>query len=121
MAGFPLLETALPATRSPAQQAAARTNGACSQGPVTEAGKARFNTICIACHGIDAKGNQAMGSPNLTDDIWLFGGTAEDIEFGLRNGRSARMQAHADILGNEKAHLVATYVYSLSHPELAAR
>jgi cytochrome c oxidase cbb3-type subunit 3 len=82
---------------------------------LAEAGKARFNTICVACHGMDAKGNRAMGSPNLTDDIWLFGGSAEDIEFGLRNGRQGKMPAHADILGEQKAHLVATYVYSLSH------
>lgn len=88
---------------------------------LAEAGKARFGTICIACHGLEGKGNQAMGAPNLTDDIWLFGGTAEDIEFGLRNGRSGMMPAHVHILGDERAHLVAAYVYSLSHPDLAAR
>lgn len=88
---------------------------------LAEAGKARFNTICIACHGMDAKGNKAIGAPNLTDDTWLFGGTAADIEYGLRNGRTGKMPAHADILGSDKAHLVATYVYSLSHPELAGR
>ena len=82
---------------------------------LAEAGKARFNTICIACHGMDSKGNKAIGSPDLTDDVWLFGGTAADIEFGLRNGRQAQMPAHADILGEQKAHLVATYVYGLSH------
>jgi cytochrome c oxidase cbb3-type subunit III len=82
---------------------------------LAEAGKARFNTICIACHGMDAKGNRAMGAPNLTDDVWLFGGSAETIEEGLRKGRSSQMPAHKDILGEHKAHLVATYVYSLSH------
>lgn len=82
---------------------------------LAEAGKARFQTICIACHGMDGKGNKALGAPNLTDDIWLFGGTAGDIEHGLHNGRQAQMPAHGDILGEQKAHLVATYVYSLSH------
>lgn len=82
---------------------------------LAEAGKARFGTICIACHGLDGKGNRALGAPNLTDDIWLFGGSAADIEAGLRNGRSAQMPAHADILGEQKAHVVAAYVYSLSH------
>jgi cytochrome c oxidase cbb3-type subunit 3 len=81
---------------------------------LAEAGKARFQTICIACHGLDAKGNRAMGAPNLTDDVWLFGGSAEDIEFGLRHGRMGKMPAWADVLGEQKAHLVATYVYSLS-------
>lgn len=82
---------------------------------LAEAGKVRFGTICVACHGADAKGNRAMGAPNLTDDIWLFGGTAEDIAYGLNNGRMGNMPAHAGILGEQKAHLVATYVYSLSH------
>lgn len=88
---------------------------------LAEAGKARFNTICIACHGMDAKGNRAMGSPNLTDDVWLFGGTAEDIEYGLRNGRMGKMPAWGEILGEQKAHLVATYVYSLSQVAKAAQ
>jgi len=88
---------------------------------LVELGKAKFDTICVACHGMDAKGNKVIGAPNLTDDVWLFGGTADDIEFGLRNGRSGRMPAHGDILGPEKVHLLATYVYSLSHPELVAR
>jgi cytochrome c oxidase cbb3-type subunit 3 len=84
---------------------------------LAEAGKARFNTICIACHGMDGKGNKAMGAPNLTDDVWLFGGTPAAIEEGLRKGRSSQMPAHKDILGEQKAHLVAAYVYSLSHEE----
>jgi cytochrome c oxidase cbb3-type subunit III len=95
-------------------------SGQRSDAALAEAGKSRFNTICVACHGMDAKGNKAIGSPNLTDDIWLFGGTAADIEFGLRNGRQGKMPSHADILGDQKAHLVATYVYSLSHGEGAA-
>lgn len=82
---------------------------------LAEAGKARFQAVCVACHGMEGKGNPALGAPNLTDDIWLFGGTAEEIEIGLRSGRMSKMPAHADILGEQKAHLVATYVYSLSH------
>lgn len=78
------------------------------------AGKVRFGTICVACHGMEGKGNPAMGAPNLTDDVWLFGGTAEEIELGLRSGRMSKMPAHGEILGEQKAHLVATYVYSLS-------
>lgn len=88
---------------------------------LVEQGKAKFQTICVACHGMDAKGNKALGSPNLTDDIWLFGGTAKDIEYGLRNGRQGKMPAWADVLGEQKAHLVATYVYSLSHGNAAAK
>ncbi len=78
------------------------------------AGKQRFNTVCIACHGLDAKGNQALGAPNLTDDVWLYGNDPATIAEGLYQGRSGKMPAHAELLGEERAHVVAAYVYSLS-------
>ena len=76
-------------------------------------GKAKF-MMCAACHGADGTGNQLLGAPNLTDDIWLYGGSEEVIADGLRNGRNGVMPSHADILTPEQIHLVATYVYSLS-------
>ena len=82
---------------------------------VAAAGKQKFQTICIACHGPEGKGNQALGAPNLTDNVWLYGGTPEVISEGLHKGRAGKMPAHADALGAEKVHLVAAYVYSLSN------
>ena len=78
------------------------------------AGAQTFKTICFACHGPDGKGNQMIGAPNLTDDIWLHGGRVGDIEDRPRNGISSKMPAHGAILGDEKIHLVAAYVLSLS-------
>jgi cytochrome c oxidase cbb3-type subunit 3 len=78
------------------------------------AGAEHFKTICSACHGHDGKGNQMIGSPNLTNDIWLHGGRVGDIEDRVRNGVVSQMPAHGDILGDEKIHLVAAYVLSLS-------
>jgi len=78
------------------------------------AGKERFATICAACHGPDAKGNPALGAPNLTDDIWLHGGSAETIARTVRDGRSSQMPAHGEWLGADKIHVLAAYVYSLS-------
>ncbi|MFZ9131856.1 MAG: c-type cytochrome, partial [Gemmobacter sp.] len=43
---------------------------------------------CAACHGMDAKGNQMMGAPNLTNGIWLYGGSAQQLAHTLRNGRN---------------------------------
>lgn len=77
-------------------------------------GKEQFMTFCVACHGPDGKGNQALGAPNLTDDVWLYGNSPATIEEGLRLGRNGMMPAHADILGPAKVHVVAAYVYSLS-------
>ncbi len=78
------------------------------------AGAETFNTICFACHGADGKGNQMIGSPNLTDDIWLHSGRVSDIEDRALNGITSKMPAHGDLLGDEKIHLVAAYVLSLS-------
>jgi cytochrome c oxidase cbb3-type subunit 3 len=74
-----------------------------------------FATLCAACHGSDGTGNQAIGVPNLTDDIWLHGGRVEDIETQIQNGRVNQMPAHAGLLSKEKIHLLGTYVYSLSN------
>ncbi|GAA0852146.1 cytochrome-c oxidase, cbb3-type subunit III [Aliiglaciecola litoralis] len=77
------------------------------------AGKQRF-AMCAACHGPDGKGNQQLGAPNLTDNIWLYGGTRDAVTETLTNGRAGVMPAFKDTLGEKKIHLVASYVYSLS-------
>lgn len=79
------------------------------------AGKARFQTFCVACHGPEGKGNQLLGAANLTDDNWLYGGRPEDIETTLRQGRNGVMPAHQGLLDAARIHLVTAWVYSLSH------
>lgn len=80
-----------------------------------EAGKAQFQTLCAACHGTDGKGNLALGAPNLTDNIWLHGSTVASIKNTIANGKNSLMPAHNIFLGNDKSHLLAAYVYSLSN------
>lgn len=77
-------------------------------------GQARF-AVCAACHGMDGKGNTAMGAPNLTDGIWLYGGSRGAVEETIRHGRGGVMPAWDNILGEDKVHLLASYVYSLSN------
>jgi cytochrome c oxidase cbb3-type subunit 3 len=77
-------------------------------------GEKIFQTICFACHGLDGKGKPEVGSANLTDDIWLHGGSEETIRETIRGGRINQMPAHGDRLGEEKVHLLALYVYGLS-------
>jgi cytochrome c oxidase cbb3-type subunit 3 len=69
---------------------------------------------CVACHGPEAKGNPMMGAPNLTNGIWLYGGTEEQIATTLRNGRNGQMPAFGERLSEDKIHLVTAYIYSLS-------
>ncbi len=75
----------------------------------------QFQALCIACHGADGKGTQALGAPNLTDDIWLYGGSFERIAHTLRIGRAGVMPAHKDLLSDNKINLISGYVYSLSN------
>ncbi len=81
---------------------------------LVEAGRQKYRTYCASCHGADGKGNPLMGAPNLTDGIWLYGGSPATIKETIRNGRKGRMPAHRALLGEEKAHLLAAYVWSLS-------
>ncbi len=48
-------------------------------------------TLCVACHGPEGKGNPLFGAPDLTNDIWLYGGDADTIAFTIRNGRGGQM------------------------------
>lgn len=81
---------------------------------LVEAGEKHFQTYCLACHGPDGKGNPLLGAPNLTNGIWLYGGSAEKIAESLRGGRNGQMPAFKETLGEDKIHLVAAYVYGLS-------
>jgi len=78
------------------------------------AGQSRFAAICAACHGPDAKGNQMLGAPNLTDDSWLYGSSVEDIRYTIVNGRTNQMPAQLDALGANRVRLMAAYVLQLS-------
>ncbi|MDN4501473.1 cytochrome-c oxidase, cbb3-type subunit III [Alteromonadaceae bacterium BrNp21-10] len=80
---------------------------------VAEKGQARF-AVCGACHTPAGTGNIAMGAPNLTDNIWLYGGSERALVETVTHGRNGVMPAWKDILGEEKVHVISAYVYSLS-------
>jgi len=77
-------------------------------------GKPKFST-CAACHGTDGKGNQALGAPNLTDDIWLHGWGENAIVAMINNGKVNQMPAQAGKLTNAQLHVLASYVWGLSN------
>ena len=66
-----------------------------------KAGKARFDVLCVACHGSEGKGNQALGAPNLTDKIWLYGGDDASLTATLANGRGGIMPAQTTLNENQ--------------------
>ncbi|MFK8029084.1 MAG: cytochrome-c oxidase, cbb3-type subunit III [Gammaproteobacteria bacterium] len=78
------------------------------------AGKTSYESYCLACHGVNGEGNAALGAPNLSNDIWLYGGTAADISYSVTKGRGGLMPAKGPILGDDKIHLLSAYVLSLT-------
>jgi len=80
-------------------------------------GETTFKTICAACHGPDGKGNQALGSPNLTDNVWLYGGSLATIVETVTKGRQGKMPAQKEMLGEARIHLLAAYVYAQSQEQ----
>ncbi|MFT4520378.1 MAG: cytochrome c oxidase cbb3-type subunit 3 [Halioglobus sp.] len=77
-------------------------------------GQKVYQTYCLACHGYDATGNPILGAPNLTNGIWLYGGSAEQLSVTIGKGRYGVMPAHNEMLSEDKIHILAAYVYGLS-------
>ncbi len=77
-------------------------------------GKNLYEGLCVSCHGIDGKGNQALGAPDLTDDYWLYGEGTASLRETIDHGRHGVMPAHGALLGETRTRLAAAYVWSLS-------
>lgn len=84
-----------------------------------ELGKAKF-AACAACHGVDGKGNQALGAPNLTDKIWLHGWGEQVIVNMITQGKTNLMPAQKERLAPEQIHVLGAYVWSLSQGKAVA-
>ena len=78
-------------------------------------GKETFTSAgCVGCHGPEAKGMHAVGAPNLTDKVWLYGSSEATITETITKGRQNQMPAWKEFLGEGKVHLLSAYVLSLS-------
>lgn len=77
-------------------------------------GKPKFG-VCAACHGIDGKGNTAMGAPNLTDNVWLHGWGADAIVKMVTEGKNNHMPAQKAKLTEAQIHVLTAYVWGLSN------
>lgn len=71
-----------------------------------------FQQLCSSCHMKDGSGNTLMGAPNLTDNIWLYGGDHHDIRLTLQKGRNGQMPAHEHLLSPERIHLLTAFILS---------
>ena len=90
-------------------------SGRSNNSVLAQLGRETYKNVCAACHGAEGKGNQAMGAPNLSDRIWLHGGTEKAIVETIRNGRTGKMPSHAQVLSAEQVRVVASYVWQMSN------
>ena len=76
-------------------------------------GAAIFAENCVVCHGEKGTGNQELGAPNLTDAIWLYGGTKEDVIQSIATGRGGIMPQWHTRLDPITIKTLAIYVHGL--------
>jgi cytochrome c oxidase cbb3-type subunit III len=76
------------------------------------AGKARYEAMCVACHGPDGHGNVALGAPDLTDKTWLYGGEFKRVAESIRDGRTGVMPAWGKRLNDDELRVIAAWVFA---------
>lgn len=79
-------------------------------------GKPGYVNYCAACHGIDGKGNKAIGAPNLSDDIWLYSSAQNVIVRAILEGHDNRMPAFGQVLTPDQIRVLSAWVWGLSNP-----
>lgn len=88
-------------------------SGRADDNEAAERGAKIFADNCSPCHGKDGKGNQTLGAPDLTDQLWLYGGDKPTIAETVINARNGVMPAWAGRLDPETIKELAVYVHSL--------
>ena len=88
-------------------------SGAAADTTAATRGKALFKDQCAGCHGEDAKGKSDLGAPNLTDGIWLYGGSKRDILTSIQTGRGGVMPTWGGRISPATIKQLALYVHEL--------
>ncbi|MBN9531067.1 MAG: cytochrome-c oxidase, cbb3-type subunit III [Alphaproteobacteria bacterium] len=78
-----------------------------------EAGKALFAANCTTCHGEDAKGNQQVGAPDLTDRYWIYGSDLQTVFATVWGGRQGHMPSWQGRLSPTDIKILALYLTDL--------
>jgi cytochrome c oxidase cbb3-type subunit 3 len=92
------------------------SGGADSPADKIEAGKAVFAANCIACHGDAGQGNAELGAPNLTDQVWIYGGDRLSIYTTVWSGRQGHMPTWEARLSGLDRKILALYLVDLKVP-----
>ncbi len=70
----------------------------------------QYMQYCAACHGADGRGNQALGAPDLSDDVWLYGGSIEALSVSLSQGRNGHMPAFEGRLDDTQIRMLVAWL-----------
>ncbi len=81
------------------------------------AGQTIFAEQCTSCHGEFGKGGRDFGAPNLTDNIWLYGGDRDTISETVYNGRAGLMPTWKDRLDDNTIRQLTVYLHQLGGGE----
>jgi cytochrome c oxidase cbb3-type subunit 3 len=76
------------------------------------AGQAVYLENCAACHMDDGSGDISQGAPNLSDAIWLYGGSRDAVTYSVVNARFGVMPGWNDKLTEDEIRAVSLYVHS---------
>lgn len=86
-----------------------------------EAGHELFERNCSPCHGLNATGNAFVGAPNLTDNIWLYGGSKETLTATISNGRNGIMPSFEKRLDDTQIRLLVAWLLRDQNGRLALK
>lgn len=89
-------------------------SGSANDDKRAELGKDKF-ALCAACHGPEGKGNQDIGAPNLSDNIWLHGAGEAAIITRIHDGKTNQMPAQGGKFTPAQIHVLTAYIWGLSN------
>ena len=87
------------------------------KGDAAMRGAAIFAANCAVCHGPEGKGGRMVGAPNLTDKIWLYGGSRSAVVGSITNAHAGVMPAWGGRLDPVTIKMLTAYVHSLGGGE----
>jgi cytochrome c oxidase cbb3-type subunit 3 len=87
------------------------------EGADLDAGAQIYADNCGVCHGENGEGNRELGAPRLTDAVWLYGSSTDDVFNTIANARNSSMPAWGGRLDPTTIKALTFYVHSLGGGE----
>jgi len=70
--------------------------------------------LCSECHGDDGMGYKAFGGPDLSDRVWLFGSSREEVYDVIDIGRTESCPAWSTRLNAATIKALSVFIYNQS-------